>query len=296
MRRLTQTAGLLLALFGCAGERVERQAVETIRLPETLLRLETDIHDGDVRLRGSEGPAELVIERRAWAGSAEAAEAALDRLAVRADLDPTTGAFQATSHDLVAGVPAFLFGESVSLTLTFRIPPGTPVRIRVRDGNLNLEGLTGPVDAWTADGRVLARRVGAADTPVRLGSGDGRIDGRDLRGRIDAETADGSIRLEGRLEEVTAFTADGRVEVDGRRTERITGDWRIRNADGGVTLMLPEGLPAHLDVTAGEGVRGDAAADRDALFFQRSGPAGAPHILIVAPDGPVRLSAGDPDS
>ncbi len=293
MRRLA-LAMFLPGIVACTDDRFEKRSVETIRLPD-INRLEADVHDGDIRFRGSEGPAELVVERRALAGSADAAEAALGRLAVLSDEDPATGAFMVTSYDIAAGVPAFLFGESVSLTLTFRIPPATPIRVRVRDGDLDLEGLTGPVDALTADGRVLAARVGSTGAPVRLGSGDGRIDGRDLRGRIEAETADGSIRLEGRLGEVNAFTADGRVEVDGRRTERITGDWLIRNADGGVMLMLPETLPVHLDITSGDGLRdGNQLPNRNPPFYQ-GGSEEAPRIRVIAPGGSVRISGG-PDS
>ncbi len=268
MRRLA----LVAALAGAAcAERVERRAEETVPLP-AMSRLDAEIHHADVRVVGSQGPPTLVIERRAAAFSADAAEAALDRIAVR------TGEV-VTTFDRGAGVPAFLYGERVSLRLTFRVPPATPVRIRNQNGDLDLEGLAGPVDALTADGRVFARAVGSDAAVARLRSGDGRIEGTELAGRIEAETADGSIRLEGRLRRVTAITANGRIEVDARESDALLDGWLLRSADGGVALALPDGVPARLDVIA----------RREGGPFFRDGPEGAPRVRIHAPEGRVRL-------
>ncbi len=292
------TLRLLLAAFllvGCE-ERIEESSSESVLLPP-MNRLEADIHDGEIRFRGSEGPARLVIERRAIAGSEAAARAALDRLAVTIRSDPETGALLVTSHDAAWGVPAFLFGESVSLTLTFHVPSPTPARLRARDGDLDIEDFSGPLDAFTADGRVIASRVGTEATTVRLGSGDGRIEGRGLRGEIEAETADGSIRLEGQLGKVHAVTGDGRVAVRLSGAERLSGDWLLRSADGGVSLVLPETLAARFDITAGDGLDDrDRIPNRNAPFYW-GGPPETARIRIVAPGGRVRIrDEADPEN
>lgn len=160
-------------------------------------------------------------------------------------------------------------GERLGLRLEVGVPGGTPVHARTGSGRVELHGLTGPTRAETASGRIHAsslRSPGSAE-PIRLRTADGRIEGGDLEGRIVAESGDGSIRLRGRLTEVTAVTADGRIEVEAAGAVP-SGDWLLRTASGRVRLRLPASADARLSVLGS----GEPESDPGSLVWERLGP------------------------
>ena len=311
-------AGFLAAIsLGCL-PAVEESSVETISrpaAPRVVIRLDR----GSLHVREHlGGRIEVEIHRSAQGASREAALAALEALVVELE-DDASGALRLAGRSAAAG--AFRPFDQLGLRLRVGVPAGTAVDARTASGRIELEGLTGPVRATSASGRIVATDLRSppgtdgetAGAPVVLRAHDGRIEGRGLEGRFRAETGEGRIRLRGRLEQVDAFAGDGRVEVEAvAGGPPLAGDWFLRSGNGSVRLTLPRS--ARVELTA----LGNTSDD-DSGFpgWRRAGPvaratlgagpeprsgtgAGTPatdraepRIHLQTPDGSVRVTTGD---
>ncbi len=270
LSRLVAAAVLAAALTGggCAG-RYEESATEDLRLPG-LPRLNIRLDEGSVRITERIGSRiEMQIRRTAAAPSAETARSLLDAVVVEAAEDGEAVEIRGRR----TGGFAWRASEELRLSLDVSVPPGTTLEVRTGAGRIVLAGLTGPVLAVSMDGRITAEGLRSPDSedtaPIHLRTAAGRIEGEDIEGRIHAETGEGSIRLTGRLVEVTAWTGDGAVEVETLPGNSVTdGDWRLRSADGRVSLRLAEGTDAEVFVFG----RRLSAEESEALGWTELGP------------------------
>ncbi len=105
-------------------------------------------------------------------------------------------------------------------------------------------------EVHTGDGNITGAGV-AGD--LRLSTGDGSIELSDAAGRLDARTGDGRIRVAGRFERLALKTGDGSVDAAIASGSQMAEPWRIGTGDGSVTVRLPEGFAADLDVRTGDG-------------------------------------------
>lgn len=284
--------------WGCL-PGVDQTSVETVRqpgAPELAIRIDR----GSLSVREHLGAdIEVEIRRAAEAPSWEAARAALEALLVDFELDPDSGVLTITGRSAAAG--AFRPWEELALSLRIAVPAGTAVDARTGSGRIELEGLTGPIRATSASGRIVASDLrspaGTTREPVRLRTADGRIEGNNLEGSFRAESGDGRIALQGRLEQVTAVTADGRIEIDVRPGgPEPAGEWFLRTGSGSVRLTLPRGTDAVM-TAVGETTSDDT---RDSPDWQSEGPmalaalgdGSGPRIHLRAGDGSVRVRLG----
>ena len=245
--------------------------METIRRPGAS-GLSVRLDRGSVSVREHLGAEfEVEIRRTAEAPTREAARAALEALVVAFERDPDSGALTVTGRRATAG--AFRPWEELTLRLRIAVPPGTAVDVRTGSGRIALEGLTGPVRATSASGRIVANGLrspaGTAGEPVRLRTADGRIVGKDLEGSVRAESGDGRIELEGRLRRVNAVTGDGRIEINVRGgVPPPAGEWFLRTGSGPVRLTLPRTADAVLTAVG----RPESDDRRDVSDWRREGP------------------------
>ncbi len=108
----------------------------------------------------------------------------------------------------------------------------------------------GKVDLHTGDGNIeLANFKG--EMQIRSGDGSQEIDSVD--GKLHATTGDGHIRANGRFDELELHTGDGRVEARALSGSTVATGWRLESGDGSVTLDLPDGLAADVDLHTGDG-------------------------------------------
>ena len=211
-----------------------------------------------------------------------------------------SGALTVTGRRATAGT--FRPWEELALSLRIAVPPGTAVDARTGSGRIELEGLTGPVRATSASGRIAANDLrspeGTAPEPIRLRTADGRIAAQGLEGSVRAESGEGRIELEGRLRQVTAVTADGRIEVDVRGGgPRPAGEWFLGTGRGPVRLTLPRITDAVVTAVG----RPDSDDRRDISDWQREGPlalatlgdGSGPRIHLRTGDGSVRVRVAD---
>jgi len=285
--------------WGCL-PGLDETSVETIRRPGAPA-LVVRVDRGSVIVREHLG-AEFEIEvwRTAQAPSREAAQAVLKALVVDLERDPVSGALTVTGRRATAGT--FRPWEELALSLRIAVPPGTAVDARTGSGRIELEGLTGPVRATSASGRIAANDLrspeGTAPEPIRLRTADGRIAAQGLEGSVRAESGEGRIELEGRLRQVTAVTADGRIEVDVRGGgPRPAGEWFLGTGSGPVRLTLPRITDAVVTAVG----RPDSDDRRDVSDWQREGPlalatlgdGSGPRIHLRTGDGSVRVRVAD---
>ncbi len=241
---------LVAAAAGCI-QPIRESSLETLRRAPGA-GVEVRLDRGTVEVREHAGSdVEIGIERSANALSRDAAASALDALRVDAAA-AASGRLVVRGRDLGAG--AFRLGESTALQVTLAVPAGAPVSVRTGEGRVRLVGLTGAVNAWTAEGRIVAESVRAEAEPARLRTARGRIEGSDLTGRFHAETGDGRIQLSGALAQVHAVTGDGQVRVEVAPSARPApeGVWELRSADGSIRLTLPAGWPARISAVGDE--------------------------------------------
>ena len=108
----------------------------------------------------------------------------------------------------------------------------------------------GRVDLHTGDGKI---DLGNLKGEMRLRSGDGSQEINEVDGKLQAVTGDGHIRANGRFDELDLKTGDGRVDARANAGSALATGWRLESGDGTVTLEVPEGLAADVDLHTGDG-------------------------------------------
>jgi predicted amino acid-binding ACT domain protein len=81
----------------------------------------------------------------------------------------------------------------------------------------------------------------------------GTIEALDLDGKLEATTGEGKIRARGRFDLVTLHSGFGAIDVEATSGSRMFAAWRVGTDDGNVTLRLPSGFAADLDVQTDAG-------------------------------------------
>ena len=108
----------------------------------------------------------------------------------------------------------------------------------------------GKVNLRTGDGKI---EVAGFKGEMELHSGDGSETLESVDGKLRASTSDGHIRANGRFDEVDVKTGDGGVEVRATAGSSLATGWRLETGDGSVTLEIPEGFAADVDLHTGDG-------------------------------------------
>lgn len=171
--------------------------------------------------------------------------------------------------------------------LEIGMPPGRQLVLHHGVGEVEAAGIRGDLRLDGASGRVEAREIRGS---LGIDTGSGNVAVVDVEGdRLHVDTGSGSVSLtDVRADQILVDTGSGRVSgsrVSGRELRFDTGsgairldgvaatdlradtgsgsirlalDGDVRSAEldtgsGGVTLLLPEGLGAELDVETGSG-------------------------------------------
>jgi hypothetical protein len=285
---------LTLGAVACEYERVEESATQELRV-DTGERavVEVRVDDGRVDVVGGEpGMVEVIFVNRARAADSAGARALLEgvRSEVTEDGDVVRVSARTRAH---AG--ELTLGGRVWCDVAIRVPPESiDLDIRIDDGRIDIEGVSGAVVADTGDGRIRIANVGGT---VKLRTLDGSITGTNLRGDVDVLSEDGRIRLEGVFGRLKAVTADGSVRVRARGASATPKEWSLRTSDGDIELTLPESIDAELDASSADGrVDNRLSRFRGTEHENRVRGAlggGGPRVTITTMDGRIVLSETD---
>jgi DUF4097 and DUF4098 domain-containing protein YvlB len=113
-----------------------------------------------------------------------------------------------------------------------QMPREGKVDLSTGDGNIEITGFKGEMDLHTGDG---SETLASVDGKLRAGTGDG------------------NIRADGRFDEVDLKTGDGNVEVRTAAGSSLASGWRLETGDGNVTLDVPGGMAADVDLHTSDG-------------------------------------------
>jgi DUF4097 and DUF4098 domain-containing protein YvlB len=108
----------------------------------------------------------------------------------------------------------------------------------------------GRVDLHTGDGSI---EVADLKGEMLLHTGDGAVESEGVDGKLQAQTGDGHMRVNGRFDELELKTGDGRLEARALSGSMVATSWRLESGDGSVTLEVPDGLAADVDLHTGDG-------------------------------------------
>jgi DUF4097 and DUF4098 domain-containing protein YvlB len=205
---------------------------------------------------------------------------------------------------------------SRDLRYEISVPAGAQADIRTASGDIDVEGLGGPITLGTVSGDVRADEL-SGDLKVETTSGEVRLS--DIAGSLNAGTISGDVRVEdGKVNGAKVNTTSGEIEIDGvsgeidlstvsadisvseAREGRLTlgttsgeivydgslasnGTNQISSISGDVKLRLPEDSAFRLDASS---VSGDLTSE----FDLTSGESGRRSLTGVANGGGPALN------
>jgi DUF4097 and DUF4098 domain-containing protein YvlB len=149
-------------------------------------------------------------------------------------------------------------GSSVGVDFDLTVPAWINLRVTGSYCAIDIEGLTGNVDAETVEGDIALRGVSGTITAESI---EGKITVEGGRGRLQLNTAEGQILVSKTSGEIVAESIDGDIvltdvqsqgievsSVDGNITfsgaVQASGRYLFSTHDGDVLLMLPESTNA----------------------------------------------------
>ena len=116
--------------------------------------------------------------------------------------------------------------------IIIQMPREGHVNLRTGDGKIDIAGLKGEMD---------------------LHSGDGSENLEAVDGKLHASTGDGHITAHGRFDELELKTGDGHLDVRADGGSSLAAGWRLETGDGNVSLEVPGGLAADVDLHTSDG-------------------------------------------
>jgi DUF4097 and DUF4098 domain-containing protein YvlB len=236
MRRILTLAVVTLAF--CALPAAADEWTKKFTVTGTA-EVRLDAMDGNVRVTGTDSK---VIEARVTTVGWRIAE---DEVRV---IDRQTG----DRIEIEVKVPRWQGGWTGrrSIDIELSVPRNAKLDLHTGDGNISAPSLAGPAQFRTGDGNIT---VSGARGDIDVHTGDGNITATQLDGALDADTGDGNLVVDGRFDSLNLRTGDGNIEASARPGSQMKSLWNIRSGDGSVTLRLPDGFGAELDVHTGDG-------------------------------------------
>jgi putative adhesin len=217
-------------------------------------RLEISNVNGKIEVQPGTGTSiEVVAEKSARAGSAQAAKDALERIEIQERTSPTHVRIETK---IPRGSGGFFGGANQEVHYMVKVPPSLEVRLATVNGGIELSGLKGRVTAEATNGGVKAH---------------------DISGALDATTTNGGVEVD------LADVADSGVKL-----ASTNGGIRLRlpaSAKATISARITNG---GID-TDGIDVETSGQASRRRLEGRLNG--GGPRIDLEGTNGGIRIAA-----
>jgi DUF4097 and DUF4098 domain-containing protein YvlB len=137
-----------------------------------------------------------------------------------------------------------------SVDIEVHVPRESALDLHTGDGNVSINGITGNVRLRSGDGNIDVRNV-KGDLTADTGDGNVTIDAVD--GTLHATTGDGDIDVSGRFDTLEVRTGDGRIDARALPGSKVSSNWNLQSGDGNLTLRIPDGLAAEVELHTGDG-------------------------------------------
>ncbi|HEY6425228.1 MAG TPA: DUF4097 family beta strand repeat-containing protein [Pseudonocardiaceae bacterium] len=209
-----------------------------------------------------------------------------------------------TGGRLTVRTPRELPLRSVPLEIQVTVPSSSSITARSGSADIDIDGVTGRLDASTGSGQVRAEpRTGAVD--VRTGSGDvrlgavlGKLRIRTGSGEVDVssmmggaggtvQTGSGDVRLGTVGHDLNARTGSGDLTV----VDASAGGLELTTGSGQLRVGIHTGVRAELDVSSGSGRArsdlpvGGPPAEGDVTLRVRARTGSGDALVTAAPSG-----------
>ena len=247
---------LLLAAGACDivsagfGSEETAQWQKTYTLPANG-RLEIANRNGAIDVEPSSGNSvEVTAIKKAKAGSPDAAKAELQKIQIAEDVS-SSGIRLETKYNGQSGGGLFS-GSNFQVEYHVKVPAGADVKFSTVNGGIELQGLTGHVDAETTNGGIRARAIGG---PIVASTTNGgvEVDLTRVAGDVKLECTNGGIRvrmpsdskatISARLSNGTIDTGGLSIETTESSRRRLEGRLNgggpridLQGTNGGISL------------------------------------------------------------
>ena len=173
--------------------------------------------------------------------------------------------------------------------VTIETPAQLTLQARTSDGNVDLTGLQGDLGLTSGDGNLTLDHVSGA---LRIKAGDGQVRITDAEGALEARTSDGNLSVDGLFHSLALHTSDGTLDLNLRQGTKLTEASSIQSSDGSVTLHVPQGFAADLDVHTSDG-RVDCALPLTIDHYQSGGSGHGLHGKLNGGGAPLTIHTSD---
>lgn len=258
--RAATVAALAMSLAGASA--LDAQQAE----PRTTRRLRGESIDTTFAL-GAGGSLEIEMPHLGR-GSADVAVTGWDGSGVRVRGETSDGELSVTTSGSSVEIGTRSSGGMTRVErLEVHVPFGTRVRVNNGNGDVEISGTRGPVEATTFNGDItLADVADRLDVKtfngdisvtnlvgrLSVGASNGDVRLRDIRGEIQVGTLSGDIEMSGiTSSNVQAKTMSGRIAYDG--TVERTGEYSFNAFSGEIDMAIPRDAGASLTVSTFSG-------------------------------------------
>ena len=227
-------AAVIAGLGGCGFIGPPNRISDDFTVNEQIVTIELDDPSGSVTVRGSDGTTDIIVERTvSYRGDREIG----DTHEVDGDTLELGGCGRFCSVDYTVEVPAGVDVEGSTQNGAIELSAVGEVDVRTSNGRIELEDVTGSVNAETSNGRIVGRgldgdgiRARTSNGLIELELGQAQdVEARTSNGAIDLTVPEASYR-------VTAETSNGRTDIgvaddpDGRYV------LELRTSNGSITV------------------------------------------------------------
>lgn len=275
--RFAVVLGMGLPLLAGSAE-ITKEEKKTFSLsPDGSISLTVDQGNVTIRSRDGEG-IELTMTKTAWGRNKKEAEERMDaldvsfqqsgnRLFIR-EQDTEAGEehvnlFDIINHDGRRGRAAVDFD--------FLIPKTIRCKVSADEGNIDVFGLNGDLDAQTDEGNVLLDKTASERVNVVCDEGHIRMKDLKCKGLVRAEADEGRIQIENaEIASLDISLDEGNVLLDGIQSDRMTvvsdegnisaaidpspaGRYKIESDEGDIRVSIPKQADLSVILETAEG-------------------------------------------
>ncbi len=169
--------------------------------------------------------------------------------------------------------------------LWLRVPATTQLRLRSRNGALEVRDLAGQLNARTRNGKIDVRRHRG---PLRLAAANGAINlCASVAAQLEVSAANGSVNLDDiETPRLQVSTSNGRVRLARGRI----GGGSVRCANGRIALQVAPLPPRERDAAAELAPDAEPNAEPDTAADDAGPTAGTPRLAVYSANGPITVA------
>jgi DUF4097 and DUF4098 domain-containing protein YvlB len=184
----------------------------------------------------------------------------------------------------------FSFGQTSSVDYTIEVPAGVGVVVQSSTGKIQIDGVSGPVNASTDSGSITLTNLGGA---AQAQASSGAISMDNVAGPVIAAATSGQVRGTQLQHVQQVQTTNGSIALEGVFTEAT----QISSSSGSISLRLLPGTAVQLDVHSASGsvepqnlLLTGGVTRRDTLSGALGNPAPGATLSVQTNTGSVRIS------